>query len=310
MTEVQILDTDLTKFNIPDAAIAKMASEYMPLKISDVNDAAGFKAVHEARMVVKNKRVEVEKVRKALKADALEYGRKVDSEAKRITGMLEPIESHLTAEEDAYNAEKERIKNAARLKAEAEARAKAEAEEAAQRAEQERIRKEQEAEAERLRIEREKIEAERAAIEAERRAAQDKIEAERRKIEADQKRLADIEAARVRAEEMEKAKAEAAERAKRETEERLAREAAEAKAKVEREAAEAAARVELEAAEKARIEAARPDGDKLRSVANEIASVVIPSMTTPDGDKAALSVRRVINVAAEDIREIVNQMYQ
>lgn len=286
------------KFNTPDFAIATMANKFMPLEIRDFNDVEGFKEVHEARMVVKNKRVEVEKVRKALKADALEYGRMVDAEAKRITALLEPIELHLQRLEDAYNAEKERIKNAARLKAEAEAKAKADAEEAARRAEQERIRKEQEAESSRLRVEREKIEAERAAIEAERRAAQEKIDAERREIEAEQKRLADIEAARVRAEEMERAKAEAAERAKRETEERLAREAAEAKAKAER-----------EAAEKARVEAARPDGDKLRSVANEIASVVIPSMSTPDGDKAAMLVRKAINAAAEEIREIVNQMY-
>lgn len=268
------------KFNAPDFAIATMANKFMPLEIRDANDVEGYKEVHEARMVVKNKRVEVEKVRKALKADALEYGRMVDAEAKRITALLEPIELHLQRQEDYYNAEKERIKNAARLKAEAEAKAKAEAEEAVRRAEQDRIRKEQEAESERLRIERQKIEV------------------ERREIEAEQKRLADIEAARLRAEEMERAKAEAFERAKRETEERIAREAAEAKAKAER-----------EAAEKARIEAARPDGDKLRSVANEIASVVIPSMSTPDGDKAAMLVRKAINAAAEEIREIVNQMY-
>jgi len=76
--------TQIAKFNLPDTAIALMATAYLPLTIADVNDTEGFKAVHEARMVVKSKRVDVEKVRKELKADALEYGRKVDAEAKRI----------------------------------------------------------------------------------------------------------------------------------------------------------------------------------------------------------------------------------
>ncbi|MDP2654600.1 MAG: hypothetical protein Q8Q08_11310, partial [Candidatus Omnitrophota bacterium] len=70
----------------------------------------GFKAVHEARMVVKGHRVAVEKKRKDLKADALAFGKLVDGEAKRITAMLEPIESHLQAEEDKITKELERIK--------------------------------------------------------------------------------------------------------------------------------------------------------------------------------------------------------
>lgn len=88
----------LITFSVSDAAIAQLAAEYMPLKIIDINDAAGFKRVHDARMNVKEKRVLVEKTRKELKADALEFGRKVDGEAKRLTSLLEPIESHLAAE--------------------------------------------------------------------------------------------------------------------------------------------------------------------------------------------------------------------
>ena len=61
-------------------------------------------------MVVKNHRVAVEKKRKDLKADALEWGRKVDAEAKRITVLLEPIEVHLQTEEDKVTKEKERIR--------------------------------------------------------------------------------------------------------------------------------------------------------------------------------------------------------
>jgi myosin heavy subunit len=290
------MDTQIAKFNIPDTAIAKMTGEYLPLKIADANDAAGYKAVHEARMVVKSKRVEVEKVRKELKADALEYGRKVDAEAKRITAMLQPIEDHLTAEEEAYFAEKERIKNAARLLAEQEARAKAEAEAVRLKAEQDRIKAEQEAEAKRLQAEREKLASERAAIEAEHtRLLQ--MEAERmRVIAAEQKRLADIEAERIRAEQMERAKVEAAEKARKETEERIARNAAEAKAKAER---EEAARV--------RAEALRPDREKLLGVAAAIRAVVIPSVSA-DLQEIARKIKAAIDNAASQVEDYASRI--
>lgn len=273
--------SELRKFSPSDAAIARMAEQYMPLTIRGVNDAAGFKQVHEARMVVKAHRVEVEKTRKALKADALEYGRRVDSEAKRLAGLLEPIEAHLEAEEKRIQDEKDRIKNAARLKAEAEARAKEEAEAA-------RLKAEQEAEAERLRVEREKIDAERRAMEEQRR----KLDAEARKIEAEQQRLAKIEDDGRRAIELEKVKAEAAERAKRETEERLAREAAQDKAKVE--AVEAARR---------RTEELKPDRVKLFAVAEELRRMKIPSVSA-DASEAAEKICRVIRNAAADIEDI------
>lgn len=103
---------ELIKYNITDSAIAKMESEYMGLVVQGLDDEAGFKMVHQARMVVKGHRVAVEKRRKELKSDALEYGRKVDSEARKIMGKLEPIESHLQAEEDKVTKEQERIRQA------------------------------------------------------------------------------------------------------------------------------------------------------------------------------------------------------
>ena len=61
-------------------------------------------------MTVKEKRVEVEKTRKGLNESALEWQRKVNAEAKRITEMLAPVENHLKAQEEAYEAERERIR--------------------------------------------------------------------------------------------------------------------------------------------------------------------------------------------------------
>lgn len=303
--EVPDTSKQLRRYTPTDAAIAKMAESYMPLTIKGVEDTNGYKLVHAARMDVKARRVEVEKLRKELKADALEYGRQVDSEAKRITALLTPIEDHLAKQEEAYEAAKEAIRNAERLKAEAEAKAKAEAEAA-------RLKAEQEAAVEKLRIEREKLEAERRAMEAElakieaeqaaerarQKAEQDKIDAERRAVEAEQKRLADIEAARLRKIEEERIAKEAAEKARIETEARIAREAAAKKA-----AEEAETKAEEEA--RLRAEALRPDREKLLAVADTVANIVVPEVSDAGRDMA-MKVRQIIVKAAQDIAATAN----
>lgn len=94
-------------------AIVALAEKYMPLTINGIDDKIGFNAVHDARMDVKGKRIAIEKRRKDLKADALAYGRSVDTAARVLTDLLGPIEEHLEAEENAVTAERERIKQAA-----------------------------------------------------------------------------------------------------------------------------------------------------------------------------------------------------
>jgi hypothetical protein len=117
MLAVEKLNTDLQRFNTPDTAIAEMREQYLHLAIKDIDDKEGFEKVHSARMIVKDKRVNVEKVRKELKADAITYGKAVDEEAKRITGLLEPIETHLSKEEQKIEDEKKRIREEEEQKA-------------------------------------------------------------------------------------------------------------------------------------------------------------------------------------------------
>lgn len=262
------------KFSPSDVAIAQLADAYMPLTIRAIDDSEGFSAVHAARMVVKGHRVDVEKTRKKLKEDALVYGRLVDGEAKRLTGLLEPIEAHLQEEEERVTAERERIKHAARIKAEEEARAKAAAEAAAVKAEQERLAEE-----------RRRLDAQRETLEVERRALQERAEAEAR-------RVAELEQARQRAAELEQAKAEASSRATRETEARIAREAAE-KARSERE----------QEAARQREEAMRPDRDKLLAVAMAVKAIPLPSVSA-GASGAAQKVGLALVLAGRQIRSI------
>jgi len=100
---------EVITYNITDSAITEMESNYMSLKVSGVDDKDGFKKVCEARKDVRKHRMDVETVRKGLKADSLAWGRKVDSEAKRITEKLIPMETYLKTQEDIVKKEKKRI---------------------------------------------------------------------------------------------------------------------------------------------------------------------------------------------------------
>src|SRR3972149_2814781 len=104
------IEQELKKFDIAEAVISQWSKDYMMLTVADLDDKEGCKAVKEARLTVKSKRVEVEKKRKELKEDSLRFGRAIDTEAKRITSLLEPIETYLQSQEDVIGKEAERIK--------------------------------------------------------------------------------------------------------------------------------------------------------------------------------------------------------
>lgn len=315
--EVDAVTLDLVKrYNVADEKIAELREKFMPLTIAGVEDRRGYDMVHSARMEIRDLRVTVEKTRKALKEDALEYGRKVDREAKRIASQLAPIEDHLEAQEKAVDAEREKIKAQKQAEAAALLQKRIEALQAvghpvnlaevtlmteAQFGFVLESAKEAWQAKEKLRIEAEaalaKQEAERKA--AEEKAAQERAAAEQAERERMEKVRAEQEAmARKLAEQKAELDRQAAEiKARQEAQERAAREeeirqkaAADAKAKAEREAQEAAERAERERAEanaRARaIEAARPDADKLRALALTIRDTALPKLTTEAGKVA------------------------
>ena len=103
------METQVVEYNVTDAAIAEMKDMYMGLLITDLDDKEQYDAVHKAHMVVRGKRIEVDKKRKELKADALAWGKKVQTEANRIFALIEPIESHLKGEKQKVKDEEERL---------------------------------------------------------------------------------------------------------------------------------------------------------------------------------------------------------
>ena len=105
--EVNKMD-ELITYNITDVTLQKMRKEYLELTVNGLDDKSGYQKCHNARMVVKDHRVEVEKRRKELKSESLEFGRKVDQKAKEITCKLAEIEDHLQSQQDVIDNEKKR----------------------------------------------------------------------------------------------------------------------------------------------------------------------------------------------------------
>ena len=313
-------ETAVVEYNITDAVIAEMKSIYMGLTITDLDDKEQFDAVHSARMTVKGKRVEVEKRRKELKADALAWGKKVDGKAKEIFEKLEPIETHLDREEKKFTDEKKRVK------------------EEADRLEREKIEKRvadlaefgatypfftvaawDETEYENaLLLAMEKHEAEQKRL-AEEKAAR-KAESERLeklRLEMDEKqRVIDEANAKAAAE---KASLEAEKKAfedeKRKEQDRKDREAFELRAKADAAIAaekaekerqeqavwEAKQKAEAEAAKKARQEALKPDKEKLIGYAEAILALSIPEVVSDEARVVREYALRVIGLEADEI---------
>lgn len=98
------------RFLITEDKINELANQYFPLKIAGVEDKYGYEVVHAARIVMRDIRLETERDRKARNEKAQAWIKKWNAEAKRLTGLMAPIEDHLDREESAYKAEQDRSK--------------------------------------------------------------------------------------------------------------------------------------------------------------------------------------------------------
>jgi septal ring factor EnvC (AmiA/AmiB activator) len=285
------IERALSEFKEPDQIIANLALEYMPMTLVE----NGFETITEARKRVARLRIKIEAKRKELKEGSLKYGRAVDGEAKRLTTLLEPIETHLEKQEAIHNAERDRIKEekkqAAAMRLQTRLNRLAEFG-VAGNVEQlqtmddddfELFFLQQKSASDRKRIEEQEIAAELDRQAAELRARQLELEAERQRMreqaeEIEKQRLQD--AARMEAEraeirrEQEQLRREAEERAEAEGQRVLAeRRAEEAKELAARQAIEEAARL-------ARIEALRPEIEKAESFQREMMTYAKDTLTS------------------------------
>lgn len=271
------------------------------LVVTDVTQTDKMKQAREARLALKNIRVNADKVRKELKEDSLRYGKAVQGVYNVIEYLIAPIEKHLEDQEkfkerkEAEEREKVRQERAELCEpyqdfipygidfgtmpemefnkllsgAKMQYDAKIEEEKRLEAERLERERKEAE-ERERIKLENERLKKE--AEERERVMAEERKKAEAEKAaieEAARKEREAADAARKRIEAEAKAKLEA---------EKKEREAAEAKLKADRDRIEAELKAKQQAEEAARIaeqnrieaELSKGDADKFTDLVTEL----------------------------------------
>jgi hypothetical protein len=92
----------------------ELKQKAMSIKITDINQIEDMQKAREARLTIRNIRIEVEKKRKSLKEESLRKGKAIDGMANVIKYLIGPIEEHLQkqenfAEEIRKQKEKERL---------------------------------------------------------------------------------------------------------------------------------------------------------------------------------------------------------
>jgi len=275
MTQAIVTQQDApitAQFAVTEAQIAQKQAMYAGL---DASTKPGYELVRGAIGECRGMRVAIEARRVELKADALEWGRRVDAAAKTLTSQIASIEDPLKAKKQAVD-DARAAEKAAKDKAEKDAR---EAELRAQ-----------------IELELQVKEAAIAAEEARQAAIREELEAERKVLEAAQLKVkAELDAAAAAArkirDDAEQQRREAEDAAERERVRLAAAEQAERRRLAAvREAEEAAVREQERKAELARrLEACRPDREKLAAYASALRSVPVPGVTD-EGAREALQV--------------------
>lgn len=103
------IETSLVKENVTDKVIAQL-QDLLSLTIKDQDDKEGFLAVQEARKSAKQLRVLTSKICKAGRAEANAISKAWVEKEKEVTGKIAEVEDVLQEREDAYLAEKDRLK--------------------------------------------------------------------------------------------------------------------------------------------------------------------------------------------------------
>ncbi len=99
--------TAIAEYNQTEAALAELRVKYADAAF-DLMTVAGNKAARAARLELVTLRTTLEKKRKELKEPALEYSRRIDSEARRITAAILELETPIDEQIKADEARRER----------------------------------------------------------------------------------------------------------------------------------------------------------------------------------------------------------
>lgn len=182
----------LERFGDYEAIAKEWEVKAKQIVVTDATQLTEMAMAREARKKFSQLRIDIEKARKEMKEQSLRKGQAIDSVAKFLKGLVEPIESYLRQQEDFIQIQE--AKKLAEEKAEEERLAEIQrlAEEKAQREEQERIRKENEELKKKAQEQEEAMRKEREAKEAELETIRVKALQEKQKLEEEVKKQREV----------------------------------------------------------------------------------------------------------------------
>ena len=94
--EIQTTNFDeIIKFNVTDSVIKELKDKYLTLKVEGFEDKKNYELVKEGHIRVKKLKAQIDARKKELKADALEFGRRVEGKYKEVMAPVLAIEEHL-----------------------------------------------------------------------------------------------------------------------------------------------------------------------------------------------------------------------
>lgn len=109
-TELTEVTKAVQEFDRVGAGLAGLSKQYKGV-VYEVASTKGMDEAKAARVAIREPRYEIERIRKSAKAPILALGKKLDSEAARITSELlkleEPIDQQIKAEEDRKERERQ-----------------------------------------------------------------------------------------------------------------------------------------------------------------------------------------------------------
>lgn len=203
--------TSIQEYSVIEANLEALKSRHLNVVI-DVTTAEGMKKAKEGRSELREMRLSLEDIRQRTKEPLLKLGKELDSEAKRIQAVLNPMEESYdraikTEEKKAEDEKQAKIKAAQEVEAERQRLAREEEDRKA-KAEREEIARQQKEAQDKIDADNKRLADDRVAFEAEKKAAEDKrltdekasrdrIESaereSRQKLEAEQKKIQEIE---------------------------------------------------------------------------------------------------------------------
>lgn len=109
-------DYMLQKFQDYSRIAEEWAEKAKTIIVTSVMQTDEMKLAREGRLILKQKRVEIDKTRKELKEQSLREGQAIDKIAKSLTSLIEPTEKYLEEQEKFVEIQEEKRKT--KLKAE------------------------------------------------------------------------------------------------------------------------------------------------------------------------------------------------